>query len=93
VHIDGAGKHKSMVLLDACKALGITITYTGTEEHQQNAEIDGLLRVGFDGLRSHLITTGAPLGLWADGLHTYCYIWNRTAHGDGMKTPYECLFG
>jgi hypothetical protein len=92
-HMDAAGEHTSKILLSACKELGITITYTGTEQHQQNAEIEGWFRVAFDGLRAHFATTNAPLGLWADGLHTYCYIWNRSVHGTDTKTPYEQLFG
>jgi hypothetical protein len=92
-HLDPAGEHKSKILLEAGKSLGITITCTGTEEHQQNAEIEGWFRIAFDGIRSHIIDSKAPLNLWAEGLHTYCLVWNRTLHGNDTKTPYEQLFG
>jgi RNA recognition motif-containing protein len=91
-HMDAAGEHKSKILQEACNSLGITITYTGTEEHQQQAEIEGWFRVAFDGFRSHAIGTKAPLNLWADGIHTYCYVCNRTIHGKDTKTPYEQIF-
>src|SRR5271169_5231908 len=80
------------MLKDACKQEGITITFTGTEAHQENGEQERWFQSAFDCVRAYQIATDAPLNLWADGMANFIYVYNRMVHGSSGKTPYELTF-
>ena len=92
-HLDKAGEQSTRILKEACEAEGITITYAGTEAHQQNGEQERWFHSALDCVQAQRIAANAPVGLWANGLANYIYVYNRTVHGPSGKTPYELTFG
>src|SRR5271167_1610046 len=52
-HMDKGGENGTLMLKEACEQEGITITFTGTEAHQQNGEQERWFRLVFDCVHAH----------------------------------------
>src|SRR5271165_4123637 len=71
------GENGMRMLKEACEQEGITITFTGTEAHQENGEQERWFRSAFDCVWAHQIVTNVPINLWADGMANFVYVYNR----------------
>ncbi|KAL5603949.1 hypothetical protein FOVSG1_006699 [Fusarium oxysporum f. sp. vasinfectum] len=93
LHLDRGGENRSHVLTRFCRDRGIKLSYTGTEQHEQNGLAEVLNRIILEKLTPTLLKSGLALKWWPYFLKAVNRIRNLCPTASISTTPYQAWYG
>ncbi|RYC78842.1 hypothetical protein BFJ63_vAg18284, partial [Fusarium oxysporum f. sp. narcissi] len=93
LHLDRGGENRSHVLTRFCWDRGIKLSYTGTEQHEQNGLAEVLNRIILEKLTPTLLKSGLALKWWPYFLKAVNRIRNLCPTASISTTPYQAWYG
>ncbi|RYC80069.1 hypothetical protein BFJ63_vAg17046 [Fusarium oxysporum f. sp. narcissi] len=93
LHLDGGGENRSHILTRFCRDRGIKLSYTGTEQHEQNGLAEVLNRIILEKLTPTLLKSGLALKWWPYFLKAVNRIRNLCPTASISTTPYQAWYG
>jgi hypothetical protein len=88
VRLDQAGEHTSKDLDEYCKACGIHLEFTGTDQHQSNGTAEVTNRILEERVHTTLIDSSLPVKYWPFMAVAVAYLRNLNPHVWLKMTPY-----
>ncbi|KAL5583887.1 hypothetical protein FOVSG1_015394 [Fusarium oxysporum f. sp. vasinfectum] len=93
LHLDRGGENRSHSLTRLCRDRGIKLSYTGTEQHEQNGLAEVLNRIILEKLTPTLLKSGLALKWWPYFLKAVNRIRNLCPAASISTTPYQAWYG
>jgi transposase InsO family protein len=93
LHLDRGGENRSHSLTRLCRDRGIKLSYTGTEQHEQNGLAEVLNRIILEKLTPTLLKSGLALKWWPYFLKAVNRIRNLWPTASISTTPYQAWYG
>ncbi|KAF6517721.1 hypothetical protein HZS61_003282 [Fusarium oxysporum f. sp. conglutinans] len=93
LHLDRGGENRSHSLTRLCRDRGIKLSYTGTEQHEQNGLAEVLNRIILEKLTPTLLKSGLALKWWPYFLKAVNRIRNLCPTASISTTPYQAWYG
>ena len=89
IRSDAAGEMKSHAFIDALKDEGVIQIVNVGHAHQQNAQVERVIRTIMDMTRTFLFTAKLPMHLWDYAFEFAVHVYNRRYHRSIETSPYE----
>ncbi|KAH7460549.1 Retrovirus-related Pol polyprotein from transposon TNT 1-94 [Fusarium oxysporum f. sp. matthiolae] len=93
LHLNRGGENRSHVLTRFYRDRGIKLSYTGTEQHEQNGLAEVLNRIILEKLTPTLLKSGLALKWWPYFLKAVNRIRNLCPTASISTTPYQAWYG
>ncbi|GKE61873.1 retrovirus-related pol polyprotein from transposon TNT 1-94 [Tanacetum coccineum] len=94
IRCDHGTEFKNKLMNEFCDKKGIQREYSIARTLQQNGVAERKNMTLIEAARTMLADSLLPIQLWAEAVHTACYVLNRVlVTKPQMKTPYELLMG
>ncbi|KAM6514095.1 hypothetical protein FALCPG4_18898 [Fusarium falciforme] len=93
LHLDRGGENRSHILIMFCRDRGIHLSYTATEQHEQNGLAEVLNRIILEKLTPTLLKSGLALKWWPYLLKAVNHIRNLCPTASISTTPYQAWYG
>ena len=92
IRTDRGGEYLNKEFQDYLKKEGIKSQCTVGYAPQQNGIAERKNRTLTEAMRTMLADSGLPKSLWAEALHTACYVLNRVISENKETSPYEVMY-